>query len=452
MQTSLQNSKQQALKSTQELSGLLEMVLDLSKGEGASDAVVAISHDQGFSVDVRMGQVDTVAFNEDQSMGLTVYFGQRKGSASSSDLTMDALKAMVTAACDIAKVSAADPCFGLPDQSLLVSHYPDLDLYHPWAITPSEAIEKALSCEHQARALDARIVNSDGVNLSTYNSLEGMFTSQGFRAFLPNSRHSISCSLIAQDERGMQSDYDYTTARHPDDLASLSQLASNAVHYATQRLQARKIKTQKCPVVFSSRVAPRLFSYFIGAISGNNLYRKQSFLLNAMDQFIFPKFVNVYEQPHLLRGLGSSPYDGEGVLTRNNRFIEQGRLNQYALGSYAARKMGLKTTANASGVSNLTIDSNAKELDDVLQKMDKGILVTDLMGQGVNMVTGDYSQGASGFWVENGKIQYPVEEMTIAGNLKDMFANIIAIGCDRNPNYSTRCGSVLLAEIMVAGI
>lgn len=451
MRTLPQNTNRGQLKSTEELLSVMQDILKRARQQGASDACVAVNHDCGYSVDVRMGEVETVAFSEDNGVSIVVYKGHRKGGASSTDTSPAALDAMVSAAIDIANVSAADPCFGLADKELMSNQYPDLDLCHPWSITPQEAIEKALDCERQALAMDKRISNSDGVNLSTYTFSHGYANSYGFSGIVDSSRHSISCSLIAKKGDAMQRDYDYTTARAAKDLLSVELLAESAVKRSVSRLGAKKLKTQKVPVLFSSRLSSSLFSAFIGAISGSNLYRKNSFLLDTVGQQIFPETVRIYDQPHLIGGLGSSPFDADGVLTRDNVWVEGGRLCQYVLGTYSARKMGLKTTGNSGGVFNLTVDPTAGDLNDVLQKMDKGLLVTELMGQGVNVLTGDYSRGASGFWVEGGKIQYPVEEITVAGNLKDMFCSIVAIGNDINPNIATHCGSVLIEQMMVAG-
>lgn len=439
------------LKSTSELTDIMHDVLDRARAQGATDASVAVNHDSGFSVDVRMREVETVAFSEDRGVGITVYIGQRKGSASSSDTSPAALNAMVSAAIDIARVSAADPCFGLPERELMTTQYQDLDLFHPWDLTPPQAIEMALQCEGFALGLDKRIINSDGVNVSTYNFCHGFANTLGWDGMTQSSRHSISCSLIAKEGELMQRDYDYTTARFAGDLLSLDLLAESAVKRAVDRLGAQKLKTRKMPVLFSSRLSGGLISSFIGAISGSNLYRKNSFLMNSVGQQVFPAGIRIHEQPHLMGALGSSPFDGEGVPTRNNVFVEDGRVCQYVLGSYSARKLGLKTTANSGGVFNLTIDPTAGELPSLLKQMGSGLLVTELMGNGANGLTGDYSRGASGFWVENGIIQYPVEEITIAGNLKDMFRAIVAIGSDINPNLTTRCGSVLIDEMMVAG-
>ncbi|KTC65499.1 peptide maturation protein PmbA (plasmid) [Legionella adelaidensis] len=451
MQTLSQNTNRSEPKSTKELVEIMHQVLNLAKKQGATDASVAVNHDSGFSVDVRMGEVETVAFSEDKGVSVTVFFGHRKGSASSTDTSEKALNSMIAHACDIAKVSAVDPCSGLADKELMTNAYPDLALYHPWNISPPDAIEKAIQCEKQALASDKRIVNSDGCNIATYNFSHGYANSHGALGIIDNTRHSISCSLIAAEGEAMQRDYDYTTTRNPEDLMDIAILANSAASRTTSRLGAKKLKTQKVPVIFSSRLSHGILSSFINAISGANLYRKNSFLLDYLGKQIFPQWVRIYEQPHLLGALGSAPFDGEGVPTRNNVFVTEGTLQQYVLGSYSARKLGLKTTANSGGVFNLTIDPNSGDLPQLLKQMDTGLLVTELMGQGVNGLTGDYSRGAAGFWVEKGQIQFPVEEITIAGNLKNMFRNIIAVGTDINPNVATRCGSILIEEMMLAG-
>ncbi|MFZ4077156.1 MAG: metallopeptidase TldD-related protein, partial [Legionellaceae bacterium] len=308
-------------KSSQYLSDLMEDVLLRAKKQGATEATVAANHDEGFSVNVRMGEVETVAFSEEKGIGITVYIGQQKGSASSSDRSEAALDAMVAAAMDIARVSAADPCFGLPDKALMQNTYPDLDLCHPWSITPEHAIAMAKTCEAEALRLDQRITNSDGVSVSSYNFCSGYASSQGFLGVVPGSRHSVSCSLIAKENDIMQRDYDYTNSRRAEDLLSLDALAASVVERTTSRLGARQLKTQKSPVLFSSRVSSGLFSSLIQAISGANLYKKNSFLLNSLGEMLFPSFIQVYEQPHLLGALGSSPFDAEGVVTRDNTFI-----------------------------------------------------------------------------------------------------------------------------------
>ncbi len=451
MRTSPKNINSGMLKSTEELSSMMQDVLARAKAIGATDAAVSVNKDSGFSIDVRMGEVETVAFSEDGGISITVYKGFRKGEASSTDTSSKALDAMVQAAFDIAEVSAEDPCFGLADRDLMKEAYPELDLCHPWSITPEEAIQTAIQCEKHAMHMDKRIVNSDGVGFSTYAFSNGYANSFGFSGVIHSTRHSLSCSLIAKEGESMQRDYDYTTARRASELMTVESLAESAVSRAVNRLNAKQVKTEKVPVLFSSRLSSGLFSSFISAISGSNLYRKNSFLLDSMGQKIFPEFIRIYDQPHLLGALGSAPFDGEGVLTRNNIWVEEGVVRQYVLGSYSARKLGLKTSANSGGVFNLTIDPTAGDLNELLKKMDRGLLVTELMGQGVNGLTGDYSRGANGFWVEGGEIKYPVEEVTIAGNLKEMFAGIVAVGNDRNPNISTRCGSVLIDQMMVGG-
>lgn len=451
MQITTQHSNSEVHKSTTELTRLMNEVLDLAKKEGATDAAVAVNNDRGFSVDVRMGEVETVAFSEDKGVGVTVYFGQRKGGASSTDTSPEALQAMVHAACDIAKVSAEDPCFGLAEKELMKHDHSDLNLFHPWDVNPQQAIELALKCESHALSLDKRITNSDGVNVSSYESHHGFANTNGGSGFIHCTRHSLSCSVIAAEGEEMRRDYDYTTVRNVNDLVDPEVIAKNAAERALSRLGAKQIKTQTTPVIFSSRVSSGLFSSFINAISGSNLYRKNTFLLDSVGEQIFPEFIRIYEQPHLLGALGSSPFDSEGVPTRPNVLVEKGRVMQYVLGCYSARRLGLETTANSDGVHNLTIDPTAGDLSDLLKIMGTGLLVTELMGQGVNGTTGDYSRGASGYWVENGEIQFPVHEITIAGNLKDMYQSILEVGNDVNPNISTRCGSVLISNMMLAG-
>lgn len=451
MQIKSQHNNSEVHKSTIELTRLMNTVLEIAKKEGATAAAVAVNNDRGFSVDVRMGAVETVAFSEDKGVGLTVYIGQRKGAASSTDTSPAALEALVRAACDIARVSAEDPCFGLADKELMTKNHPDLDLYHPWDVTPQKAIEIALNCERHALALDKRITNTDGVSVSSYESHHAYANTNGGEGYIHSTRHGISCSVIAKDGEEMQRDYDYTTVRNARDLIDTDLIARNAVERALSRLGSRQIETQNSPVIFSSRVSSGLISSFVNAISGSNLYRKNSFLLDSIGQQIFPEYIQIYEQPHLPGALGSSPMDSEGVPTRANTLVENGRVVQYVLGSYSARRMGLKTTANGDGVHNLTVDPTAGGLSELLKTMNKGLLVTELMGQGVNGITGDYSRGASGYWVENGEIQFPVDEITIAGNLKEMLKMILAVGNDINPNIPTRCGSILMEKMMVAG-
>lgn len=438
-------------KSSQPPFALMEEVIAKAKKAGATEVMVSTQEGKGFSIDVRMGEVENIAFNDDKGIQLVVYFGHRKGSASSTDFSVETIDTVVRAACEIAKVSTEDPCFGLAEQALMKDKHPELSLFHPWALEPKEAIEKALACERHALSLDKKITNSEGVNISTHTLGQAFMTSHGGRGSLSSTHHSLSCSLIAKEGEKMQRDYDYTVAIRPEDLVLGESLAASAVERTRARLGAKALKTQRLPVIFSSRVSSGIFSSFIQAIQGNNLYRKRSFLQDALGQQLFPAGFKIYEAPYLPGALGSKPYDGEGVPTRDNVFIQDGYLCQYVLNSYAARRMGLQTTANAGGVHNLTIDPDTQNLEDLLKKMDKGLLITELMGHGVNGLTGDYSRGATGFWVENGKIQFPVEGVTVASNLKDMFKNILGIAQDINPNFSTRCGSVLIQEMTVAG-
>lgn len=451
MQKSLQHNNIDTFESTTEMRKIMQDVLSFAKNSGATDACVSVSRENGFAVDIRMGQVETLAFHESKGVGVTVYLDKRQGTASGSDTTPSALKAMVEAAIEIAKVSAPDPCFGLASRELVDNHYPDLDLFYPWDISPAEAIERAQQCEQLAIESDKRIINSDGANVSTYRFYNGHADSYGREGIVTSTRHSISCSLIAEENGAMQRDYEYSTSRHPDKLWSIDKIAGSAADRVVKRLGSRKIKTQKAPVLFSSRLSSGLIGSFIGAISGSNLYRKNSFLLDSLGAQVFPSYIRIHEQPHLKCALGSAPFDDEGVITRPNVIVNEGRVCQYVLSSFSARKLGLETTANSGGVYNLTVDATAGDLEDLLKKMDTGLLVTELMGQGVNGVTGDYSRGASGFWVQGGKIQFPVEEITIAGNLKDIFHHIVAIGTDINPNSAARCGSILVEKMMIGG-
>lgn len=442
------------IKSSPESSNIAEILaktLTLAKEQGATDAAVVVSHDEGFSVDVRMQVTENVAFHEDKSISVVVYYGQQKGSAVSTDLRLPALQRTVLAACDIAKVSAADPCFGLPDRALMQREHPDLALDYPWPHSVEDSIAIARECEQLALAEDNRISNSDGANFTTNRFYHAFANTAGGAGSLWGTRHSMSISLICEDKQGMQRDYAYATTRNPALMPTPQSISKEAVLRTVSRLSPKKIKTGKYPVVFSPRAAPGLIGSFISAISGGNLYRKNTFLLDSLHTQVFPEWVEIKEEPWILGGLGSAPFDGEGVPTRNNCFVENGRVQQYVLGSYAARRMGLTTSANSDGVHNLWVKANASSTEDLLKAMGTGLLVTELMGQGVNMTTGDYSRGAQGFWVEDGQIQYPVDEMTLASNLKDLFLSIAAISADSDPNYATRCGAIWVPEMTVGG-
>lgn len=445
------NNKNLSLKSSEDANEILEQVLKKANTGGATDVAVSFHHSQGIGVEVRMGQVDTVTFNEDKGVSLTVYMGKQKGSASSTDTSEQAIDNMVKAACDIAAVSASDPCFGLADAELMCKNPASLNLFSPWDIGPEEAIDKALQCEKHALELDKRLVNSDGVGLSTVSHCSAYRNTAGAQGVIYSSRHGMSCSLIAEQDGKMQRDYEYTTARKSEDLISIHELGKLAAEKTLSRLGARQVKTQKAPVLFSNQLSARLIGHFISAISGGNLYRKRSFLFDSVGKQVFPNNINIYEQPYLLGGLGSTPMDADGVKTRNNQLVINGKVKQYVLGHYSAKRMGLQTTGNADGVHNLTVDATAGDVMDIAKTLKRGLLVTETMGQGVNILTGDYSVGAFGFWIENGEIAHPVEEVTIAGNLSSMFQCIEAIGHDINPNYATQCGAILVNEMTVAG-
>lgn len=451
MEKKLIERKMQAQKERDKLVEVARKVLVIAQQKGASDAEVGASLDVGLSATVRLGEVDTIEFNQDKGVGVTVYFGKRRASASTSDTSDTALEATVQAACDIAQVTEEDPCFGLPDKALLAYDFPDLDLYHPWEITPQQTIALAKSCEQHAMHLDKRIVNSEGSTVNAHQLHRAYANSYGFLGHYSASRHSISCVLVAQDQHGMQRDYDYTTARDATMLTPIEDLAASAVARTVNRLDARKLATQQVPVIFAAEIASNLLSSLVSAISGGNLYRKSSFLLNKLGTQIFPSFINIFEQPYLPNGLGSAAFDADGVKTRAKHFVKAGILESYVLGSYSARRLGMTTTANAGGVFNLSIASNGDDLPQLLKRMGTGVMVTELMGHGVNIITGDYSRGAVGFWVENGEIQYPVEEFTIAGNLNDIFMNIVAVGNDMDLRKNIRTGSILVAEMMIAG-
>ena len=445
-----------ALKNSQDheldrLYVLVAQVLDEAARQGANAAEVGLSHDSGLSVGVRMGEVETIEHHRSQGLGITVYFGQRKGSASTTDLRSEALKETVSAACRIAQYAAEDPYAGLPDREYLANYFPELDLYHPWALQAPQAIEMALRSEGVALDYDSAVTNSDGASLSTYQGWRVLGNSLGFLHGYPTSRHSLGCSVIGERGESMQRDDWWTVARSRDDLESPEDVGRKAAERTVRRLNAKTLSTRQCPVVYSADIASSLLGHFIGAIRGGNLYRKSSFLLDSLGQRIFPEFIHLYEQPHLPRALGSAPYDSEGVRTSPRDLVRSGILESYVLSSYSARKLGMQTTGNAGGVHNLILEPGSLDLAGLLKKMERGLLVTELMGQGVNLVTGDYSRGAAGFWVEGGEIQFPVEEVTIAGNLRDMFMKISCVANDVDTRGNTRTGSILVAEMTVAG-
>ncbi len=419
--------------------------------QGATSAEAGISVESGLSVTARLGEVETVEHHRSRGLGLTVYIGQRKGSASTSDLSAQAMRETVAAACRIARHAAEDPCTGLPEADQLATEFPDLDLYYPWAIEAEAAIDLAVACENAARAYHADISNSEGASLNTFQGLRVMGNSLGFLHGYASSRHSLSVSVIGERDQQMQRDDWWTVARDAQDLQSPEAIGRIAAERTIRRLGARSLSTRQCPVIFAADVASSLLGHFIGAIRGGNLYRKSSFLLDQLGKPVFPDFVQIHEQPHLKKALGSVPYDAEGVRTTPHHLVRDGILESYVLSTYSARKLGMTTTGNAGGVHNLIIDPGTLDQAGLLQQMGTGLLITELMGQGVNLLTGDYSRGAAGFWVENGAIQYPVEEITIAGNLKDMLKNLVAVGNDIDFRSNTRTGSILLDQMTIAG-
>lgn len=437
--------------SLDDLRQLSAEVLQLAQAAGATAAEAEISMGIGQNVSVRLDEVETIEYNRDRGMSVTVYFGQRRGHANTSDLSMQALKDTVQAACSIARYTAHDDFCGLADPALLARDIPDLDLYHPWDISVDEAIELAKRCEGAALATDGRINNSEGASVSTYGGLFSYANSNGFNNGYFTSRHSLSCSVIAEEGDNMQRDYWYSSARAASDLESAESVGRKAGERTARRLGAQRLKTAQVPVMFEAGVASGLLSHFVSAISGGNLYRKSSFLLDSLGKQVFAPQITISERPHLLRGLASAPFDNEGVITQARDLVVNGVLQGYMLASYSARKLGMVTTGNAGGNHNLILKSSDLDFDAMLKTMGTGLLVTELLGHGINMVTGDYSRGAAGFWVENGQIQYPVEEITIAGNLQDMFRQIVAVGSDVLVQGSKQTGSVLIEQMTIAG-
>lgn len=433
------------------LRALAARVLDLARAGGATAAETEVSEGFGQTVSVRKGEVETLEYNKDKGVSVTVYFGQRRGHASTSDFSEDALKRTVDKALAIARYTAEDDCAGLADPDLLARDPPDLDLYHPWDLAVEEVIELARACEAAALGVDARINNSEGATVSTQESQFIYANSLGFMGGYPSSRHTVSCAVIAEEGGAMQRDYWYDTARAAGDMAAAEAVGRRAGERTVRRLNSRKLTTRQCPVLFEAPIASGLIASFVSAVSGGHLYRKSSFLLDSLGRQVFPAFVQIQERPFLPRGLASAAFDHEGVATHDRDVVKDGVVQGYFLGSYSARKLGLKSTGNAGGNHNLIIPSTGEDFEGLLRKMGTGLLVTELLGHGVNMVTGDYSRGAAGFWVENGVIAYPVEEITIAGNLKEMFLGIQAIGSDVEVRGSRRVGSILIDRMTVAG-
>jgi PmbA protein len=438
------------LPDQEQLKNLVSHALQLAKNHGATTAEAGMNFSAGLNVTVRLGEVETLEYNRDRSLGISVYLDHKKGSASTSDWSEKAIQETVNAACAIARHSGEDPFTGLADAALMATELPDLDLCYPWELPAEQGIELARQCEDAARA-HSGISNSEGATLSTHTGISVYGNTHGFLAGYPATRHSISCSVIANDQVGMQRDYWYTVARDPDDLEQTEYVGNKAAKRTLKRLNARKLKTAQVPVIFQAEVASSLFRHFVSAISGSNLYRKSSFLLDHLGNRIFPEFMQIHERPHLKKGLGSTAYDNEGVATQNRVLVSDGTLQSYVLGSYSARKLGMQTTGNAGGVHNLQVKPTGPDFDGLLADMQQGLLVTELMGQGINIVTGDYSRGAAGYWVENGEIQFPVEEITIAGNLRDMFQQVVQVADDVDMRGNIQTGSVLVENMTLAG-
>jgi len=434
-----------------DLLALVELALEEARVLGASQAEAAVSMDVGLSVSVRLGAVETVEYQRDRGMGVTVYFGTRKGSASTADLSPAMLRETVAKACSIARFTAEDPCAGLADPDTLATEIPDLDLAHPWDVTPERACEMALECEAAAMAVDARITNSEGAGVSTHRGVRAYGNSLGFLAAYPGTVHSLSCAVLGSSGDEMERDYWYSTARDWRALESAVSVGRASGERAVRRLGARQIGTMKVPVLFAPDVARGLVGHFVGAVRGGSQYRRASFLLDAAGQQVFPDWFSISERPHLPRALASAPFDHEGVATRDRELVTAGVLLGYVLGTYSARKLGLRTTGNAGGTHNLLVHGRGRDFAGMLALMDRGLLVTELMGQGVNGVTGDYSRGAAGFWVENGVIVHPVHEVTVAGNLRDIYRQIAEVGADVDARGGIRTGSILVEQMTVAG-
>ena len=450
------------------LRNIAQDMLDYAKQRGASAASVEVSEGFGLGVTVRQGEVETIEYNRDKGLGITVYIGQQRGNASTSDFSPQAVRDSVDAALSIARYTAQDDCSGLPDADMLAHDCPDMDLYHPWDLPVDAAIALAQQCEQAALEADKRISNSEGATINLHEAQFVSGNSLGFMGGFPTSRHSLSCAVIAGPDDAMERDYWYAVARDAKDLPNVLQVGRIAAERAVRRLNARQLKTMQVPVLFEAPIASGLLGNFVSAVSGGSLYRKSSFLLDQLDKQIFSPHINISDIPDIRKGLASSPFDDEGVQTQRRVIVENGVLRGYFLGSYSARKLGMRTTGNAGGNHNLILTPSrgsaekqtgklaggkSDELDfaGLLKSMSRGLLVTELLGQGVNQVTGDYSRGAAGFWVEHGEIQYPVHEITIAGNLKDMFRNIVAVGNDVVVQGSRQCGSILIENMTIAG-
>ncbi len=435
----------------QRLSEIAEGILKRARERGASQADVSASIHAGLSATVRMGEVETLEYSRDRGVGITVYFGQRKGGASSADLSPGSIDESLDMACSIARLAEPDPCHGLADPEQMATEPVELDGWHPWEIAPDQAIELATRCEHAALGCDPLIKNSEGATVSSGSTVAVFANSHGFVGSRRATRHSASCVVLAQSDDSMQRDYWYDTRRCAADLQDMEEIGLEAGRRAVQRHGARPVETATVPVLFLPETGRSLLGHLVGGVSGANLYRRSSFLVDRAGEQLFPDHIQIREHPFQRRGLRSCWYDGEGVATRERSLIEDGVLTGYVLGSYSARKLGLSSTGNSGGVHNLTLEPASQSRDDLLAQMGRGLVVGELMGQGVHLVTGDYSRGASGFWVEDGRIAYPVEGVTIAGNLEQMFKGIVGVGNDLDDRAALRSPSILIDRMTVAG-
>jgi PmbA protein len=449
MEAMSQNTK--LTENRDELTRIIDSVLTQAKQMGASEAEAEIGVGSGLSANVRKGEIDKMEYERDKGLSITVFIDGQKGSSSTSDFSDAAIKQSVEAAIGIARHASRDEFAGLVEAKLMATEFPDLDLYHPWDIAPETAIDLAIECEKLAFDADKRISNSDGSVVSTYSGLNLYGNTNNFINGWNWSSHTVDCTVIAEDGSGMQRDGWYSKARDYNDLQSVQDISQEAARRTVARLGSRKIKTCQAPVIFEAPIASGLFSAFITAISGGSLYRRASFLLDKKGEQVFADHINISEQPYIKKALGSAPFDNDGVATREHDIVKDGVLMEYVLSGYSARKLGMQTTGNAGGVHNLVIEPGKETLDDLIKKMGTGLLITDMIGFGVNQITGDYSRGASGFWVENGEIAYPVEEITVAGNLVDMYKNIISIANDVDPRGNVLTGSVLMDTMTIAG-
>lgn len=434
-----------------EIQNIVDETLSFAKQQGATAAEASMSKVQGIAVGTRLKEIETLEFTNDGGLGIVVFVGNKKGSASTADLSPAALKLTVTKAIEIAKYTNEDEFAGIADAELMATEFPDLDLYHPQTLDAEYALEQALLCENAGLEQSELIVNSDGASYNANIGVKVYGNTHGINSGYPSTRYSLSCVLIAQKDEDMQRDYAYTVSRDAKQLDTPESVGKEAAAVTLSRLGARKLATTKAPILFHRDIASGLFGHLIGAISGGSLYRKSSFLLDSLGEELFPTWLNIEERPYLKQGLASSSFDNEGVQTRDMDIIKDGALCNYLLTSYSARKLGMTSNGHAGGIHNCIVSSTGESDEELLKKMGTGLIVTELMGQGVNIVNGDYSRGAAGFWVENGVIQYPVHEITIAGNLRDMFKNIIAVGKQKEVRGALQTGSVLIDNMQIAG-